>query len=110
MALDPSIIMYDEPFAGQDPISMSVLVNLINLLNKFSKITTVIVSHDINETFEIADYVYILNERRIVAEGTPDIIRNCRNNFIQSFVNIKMNCFDTCRFLADGYEKSLLFD
>ena len=110
IALDPIIIMYDEPFSGQDPISMSILIKLINLLNKFSNMTTVIVSHDIQETFEIADYVYIINERKIVAEGTPIEVKNKKDDFIQAFVNAKFNNEETNYFLTDGYEKSLLFD
>ncbi|HFL8819431.1 MAG TPA: ATP-binding cassette domain-containing protein [Candidatus Azoamicus sp. OHIO2] len=110
IALDPSIIMYDEPFAGQDPLSMSILIKLINLLNKFSRMTTVIVSHDIHETLEIADYVYIINERKIIAEGTVDEIRSNNDDFVQSFVHMKINYDETNEFLTEGYEKTLLFD
>lgn len=110
IALDPSIIMYDEPFSGQDPISMSILIKLINLLNKFSRMTTVIVSHDIHETLEIADYVYIINDKKIVASGTPDEIRSKDDEFVQSFINMKIDYDDVNYFLSDDYEKTLLFD
>ncbi len=109
IALDPSIIMYDEPFAGQDPISVSLLLKLIKLLNKFSKMTTVIVSHDIYETLAIADYVYIINERKIIASGTPNEIRNKKDNFVQSFVNMKFTNDENTHFLIDGYEKDLFY-
>ncbi len=110
IVLDPRIIMYDEPFAGQDPISMSILIKLIKLLSKYSNMTTVIVSHDIHETLEIADYIYIINERRVVAEGTSNEIRNNSDNFVQSFVNMKVNYDETNCFLVEGYEENLFFD
>ncbi|GLR63176.1 ABC transporter ATP-binding protein [Marinospirillum insulare] len=71
VALDPELLMYDEPFAGQDPISMGVLVQLVQRLNKALGLTSIIVSHDLAETFSIADYAYILAEGRVIAEGTP---------------------------------------
>jgi len=71
IALDPELIMYDEPFAGQDPISMGVLVKLIKSLNSILGMTSIIVSHDVPETASIADYIYVLSEGRVVGEGTP---------------------------------------
>ncbi len=71
IALDPALIMYDEPFTGQDPISMGVLVKLIKLLNDTLDLTSIIVSHDVEETRSIADYIYILSEGKVVGEGTP---------------------------------------
>ncbi|RKR02525.1 phospholipid/cholesterol/gamma-HCH transport system ATP-binding protein [Kushneria sinocarnis] len=71
IALDPELIMYDEPFVGQDPISMGVLVKLIRELNHAFRMTAVVVSHDIKETLSIADYVYVISDGRVMAHGTP---------------------------------------
>lgn len=110
IALDPSIIMYDEPFSGQDPISVATLIKLINLLNKSLKITTIIVSHDVDETMSIADYVYIINNRRIIAEGqTKDIEKNT-NEFVQCFVNRKVNNRKNVQYPEKSYEEALLYN
>ena len=71
IALDPELIMYDEPFTGQDPISMGVLVRLIKRLNQLLHTTTIIVSHDVEETCSIADYVYLIAGGRVIGSGTP---------------------------------------
>ncbi|MDP8051555.1 phospholipid ABC transporter ATP-binding protein MlaF [Pasteurella atlantica] len=71
IALDPELIMYDEPFAGQDPISMGVIVELIKKLNEALKLTSVVVSHDVNEVLSIADYAYIVADKKVIAEGSP---------------------------------------
>ncbi|MBF0217959.1 MAG: ABC transporter ATP-binding protein [Gammaproteobacteria bacterium] len=71
IALDPEFIMYDEPFAGQDPISMGVVLELIRKLNKSLGLTSIIVSHDIKETSAIADYIYLLADGKVVEEGAP---------------------------------------
>lgn len=71
IALDPAVIMYDEPFAGQDPISMGVLVELIRALNDASGLTSIVVSHDVMETAEIADYIYAVSGGKVVEHGTP---------------------------------------
>jgi len=77
IALDPHLIMYDEPFAGQDPISMGVLVKLIRTLNEALGLTSIIVSHDVPETLSIADYVYVIADKQIIGQGTPaDIAAN----------------------------------
>lgn len=104
IALDPSIIMYDEPFSGQDPISMATLIKLIIMLNKSLHITTVIVSHDVYETMDIADYIYIINQNKIIAEGSPNDIRLCKNNFVQYFINKKINYNDIIENLDSKYE------
>ena len=72
IALDPDLIMYDEPFVGQDPITMAVLVKLIKELNDALGITSVIVTHDVKEVLSIADYAYIIANRKVVAQGTPE--------------------------------------
>lgn len=86
LALDPSLIMFDEPFAGQDPISMGVLVQLIRLLNDALRLTTIIVSHDVQETISIADYVYVIAEGRVVGEGTPETLMKDGTGWVQQFM------------------------
>ncbi|MCC5883546.1 MAG: ATP-binding cassette domain-containing protein [Halomonas sp.] len=72
IALDPDLILYDEPFVGQDPISKGVLVQLIKKLNQALGLTSIVVSHDIQETLSIADYVYVIADGQVMAHGTPD--------------------------------------
>jgi len=72
IALDPDLIMFDEPFVGQDPITMGVLVELIRNLNQALGVTSVVVSHDVPEVMSIADWVYILANGKIIASGTPE--------------------------------------
>ena len=87
IALDPEIIMFDEPFAGQDPISMGVLVQLIKLLNHALGMSTILVSHDVHETMSIADYVYIISDGRVIEEGTTDAINMSTNPWVQQFIH-----------------------
>lgn len=86
LALDPTLIMFDEPFAGQDPITMGVLVKLIRLLNDALKMTTIIVSHDVQETVSIADYIYIIAEGRVVGEGTPEDLMKNGTDWVKQFM------------------------
>lgn len=86
IALDPDLIMYDEPFAGQDPISMGVLVKLIKELNDALSLTSVVVTHDVTEVLTIADYVYILADKRIIGQGTPDDIKHSESPLVQQFL------------------------
>jgi phospholipid/cholesterol/gamma-HCH transport system ATP-binding protein len=87
IALDPQLIMYDEPFAGLDPISMGVTANLIRALNNALGSTSIVVSHDVHETFLIADYVYFLSGGHIVAQGTPREMRESSDPYVRQFVN-----------------------
>ena len=87
IALDPEIVMYDEPFAGQDPIGMGVLVTLIKKLNQSLGHTSVIISHDIQETLSIADYIHIMADGVVVASGTAREIRESRSAEVQQFIN-----------------------
>lgn len=86
IALDPELLMYDEPFVGQDPISMAVLVQLIKRLNQALGLTSVIVSHDITETLSIADYAYILSGGKVIAEGTPAELEATEQAEVRQFV------------------------
>ena len=87
IALDPELIMYDEPFAGQDPIVMGVLTRLIRTLREALGLTTIIVSHDVDETLSIADYVYVIAEGKVMGEGTPEQLRSSQSAFVQQFLN-----------------------
>lgn len=87
IALDPQLIMYDEPFAGLDPISMGVTANLIRRLTEALGSTAILVSHDVDESFMIADYVYFLSQGVIVAEGTPDEMRVSKEAYVKQFVH-----------------------
>lgn len=86
IALDPKLIMYDEPFTGQDPISMGVIVTLIKELNEALDLTSVVVSHDVNEVLSIADYVYVVAEQRVIGEGTPEQLRDNDSPLVQQFL------------------------
>ncbi len=86
IALDPELIMYDEPFAGLDPISMSVAATLIRDLNHALGVTSIVVSHDVDETFLIADHVVFLANGRIIAQGTPDDMRRSEDPLVKQFV------------------------
>lgn len=86
IALDPDLIMYDEPFAGQDPIVMGVLSRLIRSLREALDLTTIIVSHDVDETLSIADYIYVVAEGKVQGEGTPEQLRNHASPFVRQFL------------------------
>lgn len=86
IALDPQLIMYDEPFAGQDPISMGVLVKLIKELNDALSLTSIVVTHDVTEVLSIADYVYVLADKRIIGEGTTEEIQTSDSPLVQQFL------------------------
>ena len=87
IALDPELVMYDEPFAGLDPISLGTIARLLRQLNDAMGLTSIIVSHDLDETFRIADQVVILANGRIAAQGTPDEVRHSGDPLIAQFVN-----------------------
>lgn len=76
IALDPDLVMYDEPFAGQDPIAMGVVVQLIRLLNDALGHTSIVVSHDVVETAHIADYIYVIADGQVIGQGTPEEVMN----------------------------------
>jgi phospholipid/cholesterol/gamma-HCH transport system ATP-binding protein len=86
IALDPMLILYDEPFAGLDPISLSVTSQLIRRLNSALGLTSIVVTHDIMESLKIVDYLYFIAEGRIVGQGTPDEIRATKDPLIHQFV------------------------
>ena len=86
IALDPDLIRYDEPFAGQDPIVMGVLTRLIRSLREALDLTTIIVSHDVTETLSIADYIYVVAEGKVQGEGSPEQLRQHASPFVKQFL------------------------
>lgn len=87
LTLDPMMIMYDEPFTGQDPISLGVLVKLIKDTSQALKLTSILVSHDVAETLTIADDVIIISEGRVVADGTRDDIMQSDSEWVRQFID-----------------------
>ena len=108
IALDPDIIMYDEPFAGLDPISMGVICDLIRTLNDALGASSIIVSHDVKETFTIADYVYFVAGGTVAAEGTPDDLRNSNLPFVHQFVHGEKDGPVPFHYAAVDYKAELL--
>ena len=86
IALDPMLIMYDEPFTGLDPIAMGVIGDLVKKLNELLGATSIIVTHDVQESLKIVDYVYFMADGAVVTEGTPDAIRRSQAPFVRQFV------------------------
>jgi phospholipid/cholesterol/gamma-HCH transport system ATP-binding protein len=86
IALDPMLMMYDEPFTGLDPISLGVISNLIRRLNDALGATSIVVTHDVQEALELVDYVYYLSDGRIVAQGTPEEMRASTDPLVRQFV------------------------
>jgi phospholipid/cholesterol/gamma-HCH transport system ATP-binding protein len=91
VALDPMLILYDEPFAGLDPISLSVVGQLLRKLNDALGATSVVVTHDVQESLKIVDYIYFIADGVIAAEGTPDEIRASNKPFVHQFVHGEMD-------------------
>lgn len=107
VALDPMLIMYDEPFAGLDPISLGVIGNLIRRLNDALGATSIIVTHDVHESLAIVDYVYFISEGKIVASGTPDEIRASTVPFVHQFVYGEIEGPVEFNYPAPAYGKDL---
>ncbi len=87
IALDPELMMYDEPFAGLDPISMGITANLIRTLNQALGATSILVTHDVPESFAIADYVYFLANGSVLAHGTPAQLRESVDPAVRQFID-----------------------
>ena len=87
VALDPPLIMYDEPFAGLDPIALGVTARLIKEMNDALGATSILVTHDVPETFAIADYVYFIANGKIAAQGTPEDLQKSEDLFVRQFID-----------------------
>ena len=110
IALDPELIMYDEPFAGQDPISMGVIVRLIRDLNDALNLTSIVVSHDVEEVLSIADYVYIVANKTVIAHGTPAQLQQEKSAQVIQFMEGKPDGPVPFNYPANDYQKELLSD
>lgn len=108
IVLDPELMMYDEPFTGQDPISMGVLVRLIKRLNQLLGTTTVIVSHDVEETCSIADYVYLIAGGRLIGQGTPQELKESSQPHIHQFMHGEADGVVPFHYPAKSYTEDLL--
>lgn len=108
VALDPMLVMYDEPFAGLDPISLAVVGQLIRRLNDALGASSIMVTHDVHESLEIVDYLYFLSDGRVVAEGTPDEIRASTDPFVHQFVNAEIDGPLPFHFPGGDYRKMLM--
>jgi len=87
IVLDPQLIMYDEPFAGQDPITMGMLVQLIKQLNNALGLTSIIVSHDVHETAAIADFIYLVADGKVIGSGTPAELLSSEEPKVKQFIH-----------------------
>jgi len=107
MILNPKLMMYDEPFTGQDPITMGVLIQLIKRLNDILGLTSIIVSHDVAEAASIADEVYIIAHNKIVGQGTPKQIFADQNPWVKQFVHGLPDGMIPFHYPAINYEEDL---
>ena len=110
IALDPMLVMYDEPFAGLDPISLGVVGQLIRKLNDALGTTSIVVTHDVYESLKIVDYLYFVSEGRIVAEGTPDEVHASVDPFVRQFVDGEADGPVPFHYPARPYRKELFAD
>lgn len=108
IALDPDLIMYDEPFTGLDPITMSTVVTLIQRLNEALGVTSLLVSHDVQETLSIANVVYLISGGKVVEVGTPDELNNSSSEWVQQFLQALPDGPVPFHFPAGDYAESLL--
>jgi phospholipid/cholesterol/gamma-HCH transport system ATP-binding protein len=108
IALDPELIMYDEPFTGLDPITMGTIVTLIKRLNQALGITSLVISHDVADTLSIADYAYIIAEGKVIEGGTPDELYASSSAWVQQFLQGLADGPVPFHFPAGDYSESLL--
>jgi phospholipid/cholesterol/gamma-HCH transport system ATP-binding protein len=107
IVLDPALAMYDEPFAGLDPISCNVVGHLIRRLNDTLGITSIVVSYDAQEMLEVIDYVYFLADGAIVAQGTTEEVKASSDPFVRQFIHALPDGPVPFHYAADSYAKDL---
>jgi phospholipid/cholesterol/gamma-HCH transport system ATP-binding protein len=107
IALDPELILYDEPFTGLDPIALGMIARLVRQLNDSLGATSIIVTHDVAETLPLVDYVYFMADGRVVAQGTPAEVRRSGVAFVEQFVNGRIDGPVPFHFPAAGYAADL---
>lgn len=110
IALDPEFIMFDEPFAGQDPISMGVILSLIKRLNEALNLTSIVVSHDVQEVLSIADYAYIIADKRVIAEGTAEQLLQSQDPQVRQFLDGEADGPVKFHYPAEDYTVELFND
>lgn len=109
IALDPELIMYDEPFTGLDPIALGVIAKLISDLNKALGITTILVSHDVEEALSIADYIYVIAGGKIIGHGTPEKLHIDKDPEVQQFLQGLPDGVVPFHYPAIDYNQDLLY-
>ena len=107
IALDPDLIMFDEPFTGQDPISMGVILSLIKRLNEALNLTSIVVSHDVEEVLSIADYAYIIADQKVIAEGTSEQLLQSQDPRVVQFLKGESDGPVRFKYPAQDYVKEL---
>lgn len=110
IALDPTLIMYDEPFAGLDPIAMGVIIQLIRTMNAAYSATSIIVSHDIEETARLADYIYVISDGKVIGEGTPQSLGDEQSPRVRQFLDGQPDGPVPFHFPAPEYPEQLLVE
>lgn len=108
LVFDPMMIMYDEPFTGQDPISMGVLLELIRTVNSALGLTSLMVSHDLQEAMSISDYLVVISEGVVVEAGSPEQLKSSKSEWIQQFLQGKPDGPVPFQAPAPDYESQLL--
>jgi len=108
MVMDPDILIYDEPFVGLDPISMGVIVRLVRRMNDALDITSIVVSHDIEETTTVADCSFLLSNGKVAASGSPDELRTASSELVRQFMHGMADGPVAFHYDAPGYEEQLL--
>jgi phospholipid/cholesterol/gamma-HCH transport system ATP-binding protein len=107
IALDPMMIMYDEPFTGQDPISMGVLMKLVRSLNDASGLSSILVSHDVQETAAIADQIYVISHGKVMAQGSPKAVMGSDSGWVRQFMRGEPDCPVRFHYPAPDIEEDL---
>jgi phospholipid/cholesterol/gamma-HCH transport system ATP-binding protein len=108
IALDPRLMMFDEPFTGLDPISLGTIGKLVRELNDALGASSIIVTHDVLESMQIVDYLYFISEGRVIASGTPDAIRASQDPFLRQFVHMEAQGAVPFHHPADDYRSEML--
>jgi len=108
IVMDPVMVMYDEPFTGLDPISKAIIVKLIRKLNSILGMTSIVVTHDVNEAMQIADFVYMMGNGKVLASGTPDEIKNSNREDVSQFLQGQADGPVPFHYPADDYFTDLL--
>lgn len=108
IALDPLMILYDEPFTGQDPITVGVVMKLIRLLNDALGLTSIVVSHDVHEVSQISDYLYVISNGKVVEQGSPKTMWESESEWVQQFLNGLPDGPAAFHYPAEDYETELM--